>query len=162
MASDHQHLVELTARVMRHVDLRNMSESDRADMMGALTQLAAYTPAAGSSVLAAAVAPALRARHPLCTPLTPDACSAAYIDDNGLSHVCSEAPQHDGQHLCACGVSWGDVVIPQDPAECGVSRDAGFGHVCVCHLGVHNLVPGPDLVEVPLHACAACGQPWTA
>lgn len=95
-----------------------------------------------------------------CPPASPDQCSAEYIPDESQHHYCAQDPGHADGHVCSCGTGWDETVIPHDPDECGVSRDAGFGHQCVCHLAVHNTVP-VGTVNLPLHACASCGQPWT-
>lgn len=154
--SDFATIAGLAARITSYVDFRSLSAADRADLMGAITELAELIPAAPASAR-----PPLVVRNAECTPADPDCCSAGFIDGANLSHCCAQPPGDDGQHRCTCGVTWSDTVIPQNPGDCGVSRDAGRGHECVCHLVTHNSVPLDDR-DAPLHACVHCGGSWAA
>jgi hypothetical protein len=154
--SDFETIATLAARITSYIDIHGLSEAQRADLMGAITELAEFTPSTPASSR-----PQLVVRNAVCTPTLSNCCSAGYIDEQNLSHCCAQTPGHAGQHRCSCGATWTDVTIPQTPGDCGVSRDAGLGHLCVCHLAIHNNVP-TDTGEEPLHACAHCGGPWAA
>lgn len=164
MAGDLFALLELTSRVMRYVDLRGLSEAEQADLHDALTRLALHGTEQDPVLTLASAGEVVRdnptTEPQRCEASAPGDCGARLMDVAGVTHVCA-SDTHDTTHACACGTEWDEVVTAQLPESCGVNRDIGAGHHCVCHLESHNTVPGPDLVEVPLHACATCGQPWT-
>lgn len=163
MAGYHERVGELTARVLAHADLSGKSQAERVDLMTALSELAALAPSTQGMSPLDVFMPSMAVRHPACAPTAPGGCAAGYIEE-GLAHCCVEAVDHPDEvlHRCSCGGTWDEVRQQHVAGACGASYDhTERDHVCVCRLAVHNTVPGPDLIDRPLHACADCSESWT-